>query len=99
MSEFYYKIYELTSKIPYGKVTTYGALAFMAGHPHAARAVGQAMKHCPDNLPYHRVVKSDGRITGGEYAHIRRTRLQKENVPFLADGRVDIKKCIWQPDE
>ena len=45
---------------------------------------------CPDELPWHRVVKADGSIAGGGYAEIRRALLRSEGMPFLPDGRLDM---------
>jgi methylated-DNA-[protein]-cysteine S-methyltransferase len=52
--------------VPFGTVTTYGALAADAGRPRAARAVGAAMNRnpLPIVLPCHRVVGADGRLVG-----------------------------------
>ncbi len=60
------KIYKICSSIPKGKVATYGQLARLAGKPKAARAVGVFMKINPDAplVPCHRVVASDGNLTG-----------------------------------
>jgi methylated-DNA-[protein]-cysteine S-methyltransferase len=54
------------ASVPYGSVTTYGALAAESGRPRAARAVGGAMNRnpVPIVLPCHRVVGSDGRLVG-----------------------------------
>jgi methylated-DNA-protein-cysteine methyltransferase-like protein len=52
------------------------------------------MRLCPEHLPWQRVVKADGTIAGNAtYAAIRREALQAEGVPFLPDGRVDMKQC------
>ena len=56
MSPFYQAVYDLVRQIPPGKVASYGQLAFLAGRPRAARQAGQAMAHCPPDLPWHRVV-------------------------------------------
>jgi methylated-DNA-protein-cysteine methyltransferase-like protein len=53
------------------------------------------MRNCPANLPWHRVVLANGDITGGEFAPIRRALLEEECIPFLPDGRVDMKACGW----
>jgi len=60
------KVYQICSSIPKGKVATYGQLARLAGKPRAARAVGVFMKNNPDApiVPCHRVVASDGKLTG-----------------------------------
>ena len=54
------------ARVPYGEVTTYGALAARAGKPRAARAVGTIMNRnpIPIVLPCHRVVGADGRLVG-----------------------------------
>lgn len=95
MKPFFEQVYDIVGKIPYGKVVSYGQIAWMLGAPKAARQVGWAMHNCPDELPWQRVVKADGEITGGEYAGLRRARLEAEGVPFLPDGRVDMAKCRW----
>jgi methylated-DNA-[protein]-cysteine S-methyltransferase len=52
--------------VPYGEVTTYGALAARVGKPRAARAVGGAMNRnpIPIVLPCHRVIGASGSLTG-----------------------------------
>jgi len=87
------KVYELVSKIPAGKVISYGQIARALGYPRGARQVGWAMSRCPPHLPWQRVVMADGSITGGAYSQIRREMLEAEGVTFLADGRVDMKTC------
>lgn len=60
------KVYEVTRKIPYGKTLSYSEVAAKAGSPKAARAVGAAMAANPLPLiiPCHRVVGSNGKLTG-----------------------------------
>ena len=96
---FFEKVYEVTASIPYGKVLSYSDIAAIIGSPRAARQVGWAMRKCPDDLPWQRVVKADGTVAGGEYAHIRRELLISEGVGFLSDGRVDMKKFRWNRSE
>ena len=93
MNQFYEQIYTIVERIPYGKVMSYGQIAFMLGKPHGAREVGWAMSHCPDHLPWQRVVMADGTVTGGMYAETRKALLESEGVLFLQDGRVDMKLC------
>ncbi|MDR1136347.1 MAG: MGMT family protein [Clostridiales Family XIII bacterium] len=92
---FFNMVYEIVGKIPYGQVVSYGQIARMLGRPRAAREVGRAMRFCPEDLPWQRVVMADGSITGGEWAIIRRARLEEEDVEFTLDGRVDMEKCRW----
>ena len=95
MKPFFEQVYDVVAKIPYGTVVSYGQIAWMLGAPRAARQVGWAMSSCPDELPWQRVVKSDGEVAGGACAELRRALLEAEGVPFLANGKVDIDKCRW----
>jgi len=96
MSAFFDSVYQIVEKIPFGCVISYGQIALLAGKPNGAREVGWAMRRCPDHLPWHRVVKADGTVTGGMYAPMRRALLEEEGVSFLPDGRVDMAKHRWQ---
>lgn len=60
------KVYKNLRLVPKGKVVTYGQLARLSGNPKAARAVGYYMRTNPDapGTPCHRVVASDGTLTG-----------------------------------
>lgn len=90
---FFQRVYAVVERIPYGRVLSYGDIARLIGYPRRARFVGFAMRACPEGLPWHRVVMADGSITGGAFAPVRRMLLEREGVPFLPDGRVDIKEC------
>ncbi|HSA83521.1 MAG TPA: MGMT family protein [Patescibacteria group bacterium] len=94
------KIYHLTRQIPLGKVATYGQLAEMAGSPGAARAVGMCMKTNPDapHTPCHRVVASDGKLTGysaGEGVKTKRQMLLDEGVTFIGN-KVNLNVSLWK---
>lgn len=95
------RVYRIVRDIPPGCVATYGEVAFLAGIPRAARAVGWALRRCPyPELPCHRVIGANGALAaaeafGGE--GVQRGRLLAEGVPFLKDGRVDLAKCRWTP--
>ncbi len=98
-SPFTEKIYELSRRIPKGKVATYGQLAKLAGNPRAARAVGSAMRTNPDipKTPCHRVVASDGSLTGysaGQGISTKRKMLLDEGVSFKG-MKVDLAKSQW----
>ena len=87
-TEFQRRVWKLTREIPRGQTRTYGQLARMAGSPGAARAVGQAMAHNPWPIivPCHRVVGSDGSLTGfGGGVEMKRRMLQMEGA--LAAGQ------------
>lgn len=63
---FQRQVYERLLEVPYGRVTSYGALAEAVGGPELSRAVGQAVgaNPIPIVIPCHRVVGADGRLTG-----------------------------------
>lgn len=94
------KVYAFAKQIPAGKVVTYGQLAKLAGSPKAARAVGICMKQNPDfaHIPCHRVVASDGKLTGYALGGIliKKQKLLKEGVEFLQD-HVDLSSSQWLP--
>lgn len=99
-SLFTEKVYALARTIPKGKVATYGQLATLAGNPGAARAVGSAMRTNPDipKTPCHRVVASDGSLTGysaGQGISTKRKMLINEGVSFKGT-KVDLKASQWK---
>jgi len=82
------QVWAICARIPAGRVTTYGAIAKKLGKPRAARAVGQALNRNPyaPTVPCHRVVGSDGKLTGfaGGLAKKRRM-LEAEGVSVAGD--------------
>ena len=95
MNLFFEQVYAFVERIPYGRVVSYGQIARSLGRPRAAREVGWAMRFCPENLPWHRVVMADGSIAKGIYTEMRKELLEDEGVEFLPDGRVDMKTFQW----
>ena len=86
------QVYAVVAQVPKGRVISYVAIARMLGRPGAARTVGWAMRACPPDLPWHRVLRADGSIAAGD---MQRALLTGENVPFLPDGRVDMNAAAW----
>jgi len=93
MNPFYEQIYAIVERIPHGKVVSYVQIARMLGRPRAARQAGRAMRHCPEHLPWQRVVKIDGAIAESIRIDIRKEILKDEGVVFLPGGRVDMRLC------
>jgi len=92
-------VYAMTSLIPMGKVTTYGAIAKAIGSPRAARAVGNALgaNTNPITIPCHRVVRADGSLggySGGEGLTTKTKLLAREGVQVKA-GRVNLNKYLF----
>lgn len=91
LSVFRRAVYAVVAKIPEGHVLSYGAVAAKAGSPRAVRAVGTALsENCYQDVPCHRVIRSDGTI--GEYAFggpkAKRHRLEEEGILVDNAGRV-----------
>lgn len=101
--EFAASVRAVVASIPPGRVTTYGRIAAAIGQPRSARMVGWALSAVEDDdLPCHRVVNRDGVLSGGwSFGHpdVMRGRLREEGVPFLAEDRVDLAACVWDPGE
>jgi len=82
---FQRKVLSCCRQIPYGCVKTYGEVAVQVGHPGAARAVGGVMRNnnCPLVVPCHRVLGSNGRLTGfsaGTGIELKHRLLQMEGI-------------------
>ncbi len=98
----YTKIYRAVSRIPPGRVATYGQIAVLAGVPRQARLVGYALHalHEGSGVPWHRVVNAEGRISprsGDEVPMhvVQRRRLERERVRFDARGRIPLERYRW----
>ncbi|MDO8451406.1 MAG: MGMT family protein [bacterium] len=95
------RVYEVTRRIPRGRVATYGQIARLSGNSKAARAVGTCMKTNPDapQTPCHRVVASSGKLTGYSAAGgiaKKKKMLADEGVLFRHDT-VDLARSLWNP--
>jgi len=99
----YPRIYAVVSRIPRGRVATYGQVAAEAGMPHAPRVAGYALHALPQGsvIPWHRVVAAGGRLSLGKLdpssAVTQRLRLEHEGVRFDGRGCVDMKRFTWKP--
>jgi len=95
---FQARVYRWARRIPRGQVATYGQLAALAGFPRMARAVGAAMRSCPQGVPWHRVVNAQGAISPRRRMSgmvTQRILLIQEGVPFRS-GRVPLRTHRWQ---
>jgi methylated-DNA-protein-cysteine methyltransferase-like protein len=92
------RVYKLVKQIPCGRVATYGQVALALGMPHGARTVGWAMHDCPDDVPWHRVVNAQGKISVRPTVgfHEQRARLKAEGVRFDREGKIDLEKFGWK---
>ncbi|MGE3910298.1 MAG: MGMT family protein [Chloroflexota bacterium] len=94
------QVYALVRRVPPGRVTTYGTISRLLGRVRNARMVGWAMRHCPDDVPAHRVVNASGVLSGGwAFGHpsVQRALLEAEAVRFIGAERCDLPAHHW-PD-
>ena len=92
-------IYRLIRRVPRGQVVTYGQVAAWLGRPRSSRAVGGAMRRCPDDVPWHRVVNAQGGISARRQMSgmlTQRMRLEQEGIR-LRRGRVPLAHYRWEP--
>jgi methylated-DNA-protein-cysteine methyltransferase-like protein len=100
--KFIDRVHEVVAQIPYGRVTTYGAIARSLGEAKSARMVGWAVNSPPPelNLPCHRVVNRIGFLSGGwHFGHpdVMRDALLAEAITFVDEYQVDLDRHFWDP--
>ena len=98
--DFFKKVYTVTKKIPYGKVSTYGDIAEACGIRSSARTVGWALNGCGPDIPAHRVVNRFGALTGKIHfgdPNLMEELLRSEGVEFDKNGCVNLAKHLWKP--
>lgn len=100
---FFEKVYHITRQIPYGRVTTYGAIANYLGTPRSARMVGWALNnsHQVADIPAHRVVNRIGVLSGKHHfqgSNLMAQLLESEGIEVRDDKIVDFGKYFWDPD-
>jgi methylated-DNA-protein-cysteine methyltransferase-like protein len=102
---YYEQVWNIVRQIPVGKVAAYGQIAKMIQPPNgveietyaafAPRWVGGAMAACPDNVPWQRVINSQGKISERAGAERQHQLLEAEGILFDAKDRIDLKKYGW----
>ena len=102
--EFRSKVLGLVQQIPYGKVSTYGALALMAGYPKRARQVGHLLRRVGEetaqDIAWYRVINSSGRLSTYKVGtgDLQRVLLESEGIIFSKTGRLELKRLWWWVD-
>lgn len=103
-SNFFEKVHEVAKMIPYGRVTSYGAIAKYLGTPRSARMVGWAMNaaHGDNSIPAHRVLNRIGVLSGKHnFASptLMEDLLKSEGHEIQEDQIVNFKDVFWDPIE
>ena len=99
---FEQRVWDVVRQVPHGRVITYGRVARFLGTPHLARTVGYAMARCPDDVPWHRVINSQGKISPRrslESVVLQRHLLEQEGIVFDEDEAVDLQRYGFQRRE
>jgi methylated-DNA-protein-cysteine methyltransferase-like protein len=102
---FFTRVYEVTNLIPYGRVTSYGAIARYLGTALSARMVGWALNqsHFSEKfIPAHRVVNRRGMLTGKHHfggSKVMQELLESEGIRIIDDQVVDFEKIFWDPSK
>lgn len=94
------KVIQIVKKIPYGRVTTYGTVAILAGLPRGARLVGGILHFNSKkfNLPWHRVINRHGFISTNCPQHLKKLQkalLEQEGIEVSKDFMINLDKYGW----
>ena len=97
--DFFEQVHQVARLIPYGRVTTYGAIANYLSIKSAARMVGWAMNasHSLENVPAHRVVNRKGMLTGKHHfegTQLMQQLLESEGIQVIDNQIIDFKKHL-----
>ncbi len=102
---FFEKVYEVARLVPYGRVTSYGAIAAYLGSRMSARMVGWAMNkaHTPlHSVPAHRVVNRNGMLTGKHHfggPDLMQQLLESEGIEVVDDQVQHFDELFWDPSK
>jgi methylated-DNA-protein-cysteine methyltransferase-like protein len=102
---FFERVYEVARLIPFGRVTSYGAIANFLGTGMSSRMVGWAMNKChihTASVPAHRVVNRTGLLTGKHHfggPRIMQQLLESEGIRVEDDQVVDFAALFWDPSK
>lgn len=99
---FFQKVYAVAGRIPYGRVTSYGAIAKAIGAGKSARMVGYALNGAANmpGVPAHRVVNRKGVLTGKHHfqgTNLMQQLLENEGLKVKNNQVQDFDKVFWEP--
>ena len=102
---FFERVYKIARLIPFGRVTSYGAIAAYLGAAKSARMVGWAMNNShnqKDEVPAHRVVNRKGLLTGKHHfegTNLMQQLLENEGIVIVENQIQQFEKVFWGPME
>ncbi len=102
---FFTRVYEVTRLIPYGRVTSYGAIARYLGTARSARMVGWALNNChslPEFIPAHRVVNRNGLLSGKHHfggSNVMKDLLESEGIKVEENSVLQFEELFWDPNK
>lgn len=102
---FFEQVYAIVRQIPFGKVTSYGAIAAFLGSRQSSRMVGWAMNQSHRSglsIPAHRVVNRNGQLTGkNHFGHpdLMQQLLEQEGHRIVNDTIVNFENVFWNPEQ
>ncbi|MFC4267806.1 MGMT family protein [Polaribacter marinivivus] len=102
---FFEKVYVVARKIPFGRVTNYGAIAKYLGAARSARMVGWAMNNSHNQeieVPAHRVVNRKGLLTGKHHfdgTNLMQQLLENEGIVVIDNQIQNLDEVFWNPSE
>lgn len=99
---FFNRVYDVTRLVPYGRVTSYGAIARYLGAARSSRMVGYALNgsHNLDDVPAHRVLNRNGLLTGKHHfpgTNLMQQLLENEGHTVVDDKLQDFETKFWDP--
>lgn len=95
------RVYAIVRQIPTGRVMTYGQIAIILGDGYTARTVGYVMHGAPDDVPWQRVINSQGKVSTGRLTmpvNLQQELLEAEGVVFGGKGKCDLSRFQWFPE-
>ena len=102
-TSFFDRVYAVAKQIPYGRVTSYGAIAKAIGAAKSARMVGYAMNNASnieEDIPAHRVLNRLGVLTGKHHfkgTNLMQQLLESEGIQVVDNQIQDLDKHFWDP--
>lgn len=95
------RVYAIVRQIPPGKVMTYGQIANLLGEGYTARTVGYVMHGAPYDVPWQRVINSQGKCSTSKLTmpmNLQQELLEAEGIEFNAAGKCEMSRFQWSSE-